>query len=189
MRLYFELGRRAAALRQYQQCVVVLQREIGAEPEAETRQLYEEILRERSAPRGVESVGLATGHRLVRWSLSSSAPLSVTPMVGREVEKERLRGPCSTGRWVAGARLVIVRGEAGIGKTRLVVDLAACAAGRGARVLFGRSSQSEQILPFGPWVDAIRAGHVTDAATYVTVSIRSGAASWPGCFPSSGPPR
>src|SRR5262249_58629303 len=45
MRLYAELGRRGAALRQYQLCVSVLQRELRVEPEAATRQLYQEILR------------------------------------------------------------------------------------------------------------------------------------------------
>jgi DNA-binding SARP family transcriptional activator len=37
MRLYVQSGRRGAALRQYQQCVSTLQRELGAEPEAETK--------------------------------------------------------------------------------------------------------------------------------------------------------
>jgi DNA-binding SARP family transcriptional activator len=40
MRLYAEHGRRGAALRQYQQCVRALQRELGVEPETETRELY-----------------------------------------------------------------------------------------------------------------------------------------------------
>src|SRR5437867_5325272 len=47
MRLYAELGRRGAALRQYQHCLGMLQRELGVEPEAETKQLYQEILRQR----------------------------------------------------------------------------------------------------------------------------------------------
>src|SRR5262249_51512420 len=45
MRLYVESGRRGAALRQYQQCVSVLGRELGLEPEAETKSLYQEVLR------------------------------------------------------------------------------------------------------------------------------------------------
>ena len=45
MRLYADLARRGAALRQYQHCVAVLQRELGIEPEAETKALYQEILR------------------------------------------------------------------------------------------------------------------------------------------------
>src|SRR5262249_30903277 len=48
MRLFVRSGRRGAALRQYQQCVTALQRELGAEPEAETKALYAEILRARS---------------------------------------------------------------------------------------------------------------------------------------------
>jgi DNA-binding SARP family transcriptional activator len=42
--LYVDLGRRAAALRQYQVCVGLLRRELGVEPEPETRALYREIL-------------------------------------------------------------------------------------------------------------------------------------------------
>src|SRR5438477_312217 len=44
MRLHLRQGRRAAALRQYQECVAVLQRELGVEPEPETKRLYLEIL-------------------------------------------------------------------------------------------------------------------------------------------------
>ncbi len=47
MRLYVGQGRRAAALRQYQACVATMQRELGAEPETETKQLYQEILQRR----------------------------------------------------------------------------------------------------------------------------------------------
>src|SRR5262249_18962303 len=47
MRLYALQGRRAAALKQYQACVAALQRELGTEPELETKQLYQEILQRR----------------------------------------------------------------------------------------------------------------------------------------------
>ncbi len=43
MRLYARLGRREAALRQYQLCVDALKRELGTAPEAETTQLFQEI--------------------------------------------------------------------------------------------------------------------------------------------------
>ena len=55
-------------------------------------------------------------------------------------------------------------GEAGIGKSRLVGELATEAARRGASVLVGRSYESEQILPFGAWVDALRAGRIGEDA-------------------------
>ena len=45
MRLYADLGRRGAALRQYQVCVAALQRELGVEPDVETKLLYQDIFR------------------------------------------------------------------------------------------------------------------------------------------------
>lgn len=44
MRLYADLGRRASALQQYQLCVGILQRELGIEPEEETKQTYQQML-------------------------------------------------------------------------------------------------------------------------------------------------
>ncbi len=59
MRLYAGLGRREAALRQYQLCVDALKRELGAQPEAETTQLYQEIVRSRPVrPDRAEAPGL-----------------------------------------------------------------------------------------------------------------------------------
>jgi tetratricopeptide (TPR) repeat protein len=57
---------------------------------------------------------------------------------------------------------VAVLGEAGIGKSRIVAELAREASGRGLAVLLGRAYESEQILPFGPWVDALRTGRIED---------------------------
>jgi len=48
MRLYARQDRRSAALKQYQICVGVLRRELGAEPEHETRRLYQGIIQQRA---------------------------------------------------------------------------------------------------------------------------------------------
>lgn len=45
MRLYVESGRRALALRSYEACAALLRRELGVEPEEETRALYRQIVR------------------------------------------------------------------------------------------------------------------------------------------------
>ena len=63
MRLYADLGRRGAALRQYQQCVAVLQRDLRIEPEAETTLLYEEILRQRPERLVVDETPVDQGAR------------------------------------------------------------------------------------------------------------------------------
>jgi hypothetical protein len=49
MALYARLGQRGAALRKYQECVNVVQRELGVEPEVETRELCRQILQRRPA--------------------------------------------------------------------------------------------------------------------------------------------
>lgn len=172
MRLYLEAGRRGAALRQYQACVSILQRELGAEPEADTQALYQSILRERPPSSPGADPGVEPDPRRGR---ERRPPGPVTPpaqavppgaqrdtaLVGRAGELARLGDALERALGGSG-QLVAVRGEAGIGKSRLVAEFLA-AAGRRAAVVTGRSYESEQILPFGPWVDALRAAGVAAA--------------------------
>jgi DNA-binding SARP family transcriptional activator len=160
MRLYAAVGRRGTALRQYQQCVNVLQRDLGVEPEAETKQLYQEILRQRPLRSTVIEPAVASPS-VPATIVTSRAPVDQIPLIGRAVELEQLRGALNQA-YAGQGSVVAVLGEAGIGKTRLVDELIGEAEERGARVLVGRSYESEQVLPFGPWVDALRAGHATD---------------------------
>jgi DNA-binding SARP family transcriptional activator len=155
MRLYAQVGRRGAALRQYQHCVATLQRELGVEPEADTKALYREILRGRPRP-------VPPG----RSALEAAPPggdlhggLPEAPCIGREPELARLRAGLEA-LWAGQGGLMLIAGEAGIGKTRLLAELAADAVRRGGRLLLGRCHDGEQLLPFGPWVDALRAGRV-----------------------------
>jgi len=53
-------------------------------------------------------------------------------------------------------QLLLLSGEAGIGKTYLLEQLAAAATARGDRVLWGRGFESELLRPFGAWLDAVR---------------------------------
>jgi DNA-binding SARP family transcriptional activator/pimeloyl-ACP methyl ester carboxylesterase len=48
MRLYFERGQTALALRQYKRCEAILREELGVQPDQETKALYQELLRHRS---------------------------------------------------------------------------------------------------------------------------------------------
>ena len=164
MRLYAEQGRRGAALRHYQHCVGVLQRELGAEPEAETRELYQEILRQRPGclPSGARPSEMSapipeTG---IGPSVAPELPRPPAPLIGRAPELARLRTALD-GAWSGRGACVAIIGEAGVGKSRLLTELVADAAQRGARVLLGRSYEAEQVLPFGPWVAALRSGQVT----------------------------
>ena len=64
MGLYLEQGRRPSALRQYQICRELLERELGVEPEAETERIYEQARRSISKPRF--SGSSATGRNAAR---------------------------------------------------------------------------------------------------------------------------
>jgi ATP/maltotriose-dependent transcriptional regulator MalT len=76
------------------------------------------------------------------------------PFVGREPELElieqMLDGTCA-----GEARFLLVSGEAGIGKTRLLAELLAHAADRGCLALHGAAAEFERELPFGLVVDAL----------------------------------
>ena len=111
----YRSGRQAEALAAYRDARTALVEAIGVEPGPELRHLHEAILRQdpRLAPaEASEAIELAP-------ELDTA-----TPLVGREADLEWLRGHWQ--RALAGAgRLVLVAGERGIGKTRLVAELAA----------------------------------------------------------------
>jgi tetratricopeptide (TPR) repeat protein len=149
MRLYARLGRRGAALRQYQICVGVLDRELGTVPETETRELYQQLLQ--------QTFDVASG---VETQQTASHPSHRAPLIGRGAEMAILH-EALTSAWAGRGQLVVVRGEAGIGKSRLIVELSADAIARDGRALLGRSYEAERILAFGAWVDALRAARLS----------------------------
>lgn len=148
MRLHARLGRRGAALRQYQLCVDALQRELGIAPEDATKQLYQEILQQKPACP-------------VAIALEVTPLPRDTPLIGRAGPMARLREAAERARTGAGQVLAVV-GEAGIGKSRLIAEIAAEATAQGFRLLVGRSREPEQILAFGVWVDVLRAARLGD---------------------------
>ena len=149
------LGQRAAALRQYQQCVAVLQRELGVEPELETKQLYQEILRQRAPP--ADRPLAAPRERTARSARAGGA----RPPARRDSAGRSRRCPwrSSTRRSVRPRRdrgqMVAILGEAGIGKSRLVEELIAPRGTTGS-IILGRAYESDQIRPSAV-VDAFRA--------------------------------
>ena len=137
MRLYIARGERAGALQQYRACAGLLQRELATEPEPATKALYREI---------VQAAAGSTG--------GTSAP-SAAPLVGRQRELAALLealAAASAGR----GSVVAILGEAGIGKTRLTEELVARAAAQDCRVLRAQAHETERILPFALWAEALR---------------------------------
>src|SRR5262245_1767512 len=175
MRLYTRQGRRATALRQYQVCVAVLQRELRTEPETETKHLYQELLQQRRVAANTNASASTAADQPTRPTVARerlSLPSQELPLIGRDAELERLRDLLQRAAEGRG-HVAIVLGDAGIGKSRLLAQLAIEAFERGSGVLLGRAFESEQLLAFGPWVAAIReSGALEDADTLAALGPR-----------------
>jgi len=155
MRLYAESGRPTIALRQYELCVDILRRELGVEPETETRDLYRRLVFDRGnrvrvpgIPRDSEKASA----RAIRLR-SAAFPRPTTRLIGRDGDLEGLATlwkHASQGQ----PQLGLILGEAGLGKTRLVTEL--MAHDRQPDFLIGRGREGEDVLAFNPWVEALR---------------------------------
>jgi predicted ATPase/DNA-binding SARP family transcriptional activator len=121
MLLYAQTGQRSAALRQYRECVRILDEELGLAPSEETTSLYEQI-RTAPAASAAGALGLDEGVELpVRAAVPHhNLPAQTTPFIGRKEELAeigaRLQDPA--------CRLLTLLGPGGIGKTRLAIQSA-----------------------------------------------------------------
>jgi len=95
--------------------------------------------------------------------------------VGRKRETAELRKALSDALTGQG-RLVLLSGEPGVGKTRLIQELASFAEQEGARVLWGWCPEEEGAPPYRPWQQILRGYlHKGDADQLVS-EIGAGAA-------------
>ena len=139
-------GEPAAALAAYERLRHTLAEELGTDPAPETRSLHLAILRE----------GAILGPASTAATVPGPTAAGAEVFVGREAELGELAG-----RWeaAAGGRpgMVLVAGEAGIGKTRLVQALAGLATATGGLVVQARCYEAERSLFLHPLAEAVRA--------------------------------
>jgi tetratricopeptide (TPR) repeat protein len=152
--LYHHLiGNRSEALRLFYTCEEALREGLDAEPDTPTRRLFEQI----SSGHVPHVDPVYPPPKPVRHPVNHS--LGRLPFVGRTAELARLlEGIERAGQGHGG--LVLVGGEAGVGKTRLVQEAVRWARGRlQARALQGHCSELGTKLPYGALLQALR-GHL-----------------------------
>lgn len=151
IQLYAAVGDRRAALRQFERCAVVLERELGVSPLPETRSVYQSILADQPAPcQAAPSI----------WAI---LPGLHAPLVGREQALHQLEQAYA--RTQAGrGQVILISGEAGIGKSRLMQEFAASCADR-TLVLAGAGYPDTQTIPYQPVIEALRPALTVQLAT------------------------
>ncbi len=144
----YESGDTAGALAEYDRFTKRLRDELGIAPMPETVAIRQMILRQDAVP-GTVGVSAAT-------VVESRRKVSILPFVARTKELAFLRN--AWGRAARGsAGLVVIAGEAGVGKTRLTAELARIVQAEGGRVFVGTTASPES-MPYQPIVEALRAG-------------------------------
>ena len=137
MRAYREVGEPARALTTYRNLAAALRDELGVEPAPQTRRVHVAILREE------------------REGTTARCPPGTAPWRRRP---GRRAGParCGLGGGCRGCPTVLLlAGEAGMGKTRLADEAASVAVATGGRVLVGRCYAAERSLFLQPFVDVL----------------------------------
>ncbi len=129
-------GNLADALRAFEDVRTLLREELGATPGPRLLELHEQLLRCEPV---LAAAPTALPDRL--------AAVRSTPLVGRRAALDQLRS-ARTRETAA----VLVTGEAGIGKTRLIAEMASEA--KGTVILYGRCDE-DQLFPFGPWIELL----------------------------------
>ena len=152
MEVHDAAGNPAEALRAFEELRILLRDELGTTPGAAAMAVHERLLR--GDELALASAAPPEPVPVVGWPAPLAAALDRQTLVGRRQELgvlEKYWGDALAG----GRQLVLLAGDAGIGKTRLAAELARRARDDGALVLYGRFDE-EALAPYQPVVEMVR---------------------------------
>lgn len=155
IQLYAWSGQRTLALRQYQDCVRVLDQELGVPPLDETVRIYQMVLETRT--RAVPAADSPSKTRQQGQAQVEEASLeNPLPMIGRDDEIRQLAAlyqQVESG--AANNMLVVLEGEAGIGKTRLAEAFLRQRHADSVQVFQLRCYESESGIAYAPLIRSL----------------------------------
>jgi tetratricopeptide (TPR) repeat protein len=166
MRLHAHQGDRAAVLQQYLQCQAALREQLSLQPAPATTALYRELLGE--APREPVARVPSTQPGLGRSPLDTSR----APLVERADELATMQTAWERAKRGQG-HIVLIEGEAGMSKTRLLEEFADRVRWQGGQVAQGRCYKYNRPLPYCAITEALH-----DLLGQLPVTVLSGLPAW-----------
>jgi DNA-binding SARP family transcriptional activator len=156
MLLYARSGQRSAALHQYQKCVQILNAELGVSPLEETTELYQTIKQNRALPPQTELplASASAGQETPPVAGKGAGWVGSYPLVGRSTEWAALLEAYN--RIGPDGRVIVLKGEPGIGKTRLAEEFLAHVRGQGGVIIAARCYEGETTLAYAPFIEGLR---------------------------------
>jgi DNA-binding SARP family transcriptional activator len=152
MEVHEAAGNPAEALRVFEQLRILLRDELGTTPGQAAMTVHERVLRgETPVPRPSRR---AQQLPVSAWPGPLAAALERHALVGRAHELDVLE-ECWAEAVTGTRRLVLLAGDAGIGKTRLAAELGRRARDDGALILYGRFDE-QALAPYQPVVEMVR---------------------------------
>lgn len=143
VRLLADLGRVDEARERFERCQRMLAQEFGRRPSPQLEGIRRSIKRRRAAPQ--------TPPR--RLGLDGPA---AEPLVGRQPECQQLDQFVAEGLAGEPLGVLVITGEPGIGKTRLLAALDERVSAAGGMCARGRAYEVEQVRPYAAWINALR---------------------------------
>src|SRR4051794_2277552 len=158
MEVHEAAGNPAEALRSFEELRSLLREELGTTPGPAAMAVFERVLRGEPPPTRRTSTSAAparvSGWRPEPWPAPLAGAVDRHALAGRSVELNYL-GRCWREAADGQRALVLLAGDAGIGKTRVAAELASHAHDDGAVVLYGRFDE-ETLTPYQPVVEMLR---------------------------------
>ena len=158
VRLLGRLGRRREALEEYEWAHQLLEREMGAASCEALERARRAIKPKSFAPlqeQGREELPEAKSSE--NQVACGCPPRNSMALVGRRAERVQLEQLVSAAVDGRSTPLLLITGEPGIGKSRLLEYLVERMTMSGAFCLTGRAFEAEAVRPYGVWSDALRA--------------------------------
>ncbi|NMH97926.1 ATP-binding protein [Pseudonocardia acidicola] len=153
MELQAASGDLAAAISTYHRCAALLEQELGVGPDPETTAMVERLLGRRGGSAPARAVAAGGSRRI---GAAGAGLIGRDREVGLLLQRWHQAGCGSSG-------LVVVSGEAGVGKSRLVAELTAVAGADGAVVATTRCFALSGRLALAPIAEWLRGSRLQEA--------------------------